>query len=737
MLPIIAGAIVLAMVTSSCRVLVNPDPADPITSDGYVTPEWIKARQDGYLAFATTALSPGSATNVIAHAERSRRDPAFSFDAAAVTPAAFAGSFSKIDNFVDTADFDLLYLMNLWYGYRDLLSPELRAAIEQRMVAFKYWYTDPQPTGVIDERWYWSENHRLLFHAEEYLSGQAFPDIVFSNDGKTGSEHKQRAAAFIDAWLTEKTRFGFSEWHSDVYYQKTAVALLTIVEWIDDPVLMRRAEMVLDLLLFDMARHLQKGNFGATHGRSYMKDKSVATDQDTFGLAKLLFDDTSLPYVSTGDPGAALFARAQRYRMPTVLPRIAKFRGPTLDKERMGVPLDPSAPVSSNPEAPYGYNFTDPANVPFWWERGGQATWQNVEMTVDQLTRYGLWESAFFKPFKPLRDIVGEDMDLARVLAQSLAPMLGFGLLTEVNTVTYRTDTVMLSSANDYRPGMFGDQHHISQATLDEYAIVFTTHPKNEPVPYDQWRDGDGYWTGSGSLPRAAQQGSAVISLYTPAFAVPGPPLETFAYLNYTHAYFPQERFDEVVQAGNWTFGRKGDGYVALWSWRPVRWRTYEPSIFTHGLTEPFDLVAEGGADNVWITQVGDAPHFGDFAAFRDAILASPPAVTPLVSDGELPGGFEVEWASPVNGTLGFGTKSPFTVNGVPHSLTNLYRYDNVWSKTPWDAPRHSDRRRRWWNRPRLRRRHTYRNVQARATAQDNRRRRRNRSGGRIKTAPM
>ena len=28
------------------------------------------------------------------------------------------------------------------------------------------------------------------------------------------------------------------------------------------------------------------------------------------------------------------------------------------------------------------------------------------------------------------------------------------------------------------------------------------------------------------------------------------------------------ERFDEVVQQNGWTFGRRGNGYVALWSWR-------------------------------------------------------------------------------------------------------------------------------------------------------------------------
>ena len=76
------------------------------------------------------------------------------------------------------------------------------------------------------------------------------------------------------------------------------------------------------------------------------------------------------------------------------------------------------------------------------------------------------------------------------------------------------------------------------------------------------------------------------------------------------------------MQQNGWTFGRKGNGYVALWSWRPTQWRTYtDPGIYTHGLTKPFDLVAPGGADDVWFTQVGDAKTFGDFATFRAAVL--------------------------------------------------------------------------------------------------------------------
>ncbi len=197
-----AVAVVVALTASACHPWTadHGGPGAPPTSDadGFVSTTWMRARQDDYLRFATAHLSPGSATNVINHAELARRDPSFHFDAAAVTPATLGDSFTRIDDFVDTSDFDLLYLMNLELGYGSQLTPQVRDAIAQRMVAFKYWYTDPQPAGIVDQRYYWTENHAMLYHVEEYLAGQTFPQTTFGNDGKTGAEHRARAAGLID-----------------------------------------------------------------------------------------------------------------------------------------------------------------------------------------------------------------------------------------------------------------------------------------------------------------------------------------------------------------------------------------------------------------------------------------------------------------------------------------------------------------------------------------------------------
>jgi hypothetical protein len=676
------GLAATGIMTSTTACSDDDKPAGQASDEGAVTLDAdFDARQREYLEVATKTLSPGAPLSVLAHFERATRDRRFTFNPSVVTPGAYRDMFRRIDTFVDTTDFDMLYLTNLWYAYGDKLPPATQAAIAQRFHTFKYWYTEPTPDGIVDNKYYWSENHRIIFHTIEYLAGREFPDDTFTNDGRAGAEHAAAAKERILRWLDEKVRFGFTEWHSNVYYQKDVTPLLTLVEFAPDREVANRAAMVLDLVLLDVAVHLQKGTFGATHGRSYMKDKSTAIDEDTFAFAKLLFDDTTMPYGEGADAGATLFARAKTYVLPPVIRTIAKYDEPIVDKEHMNVPLDAAAPVTKNPTPPFGIAYDNPENVAFWWERGAHTAWQTVELTVRALDEHDLWDSQFYRAFKPLRDAIGTNYDAARQLAQQLHPVLGFGLLSEVHTYTYRARDVMLSTAQDYRPGVFGEQYHAWQATLDERALVFTTHPKEEPEQDTQWPDSDGYWTGTGSMPRSGQHGTVSINIYAPTFEPMGPPFDSFSYVDYTHAYFPQEHFDEIERLDNWTFGRKGDGYVALWSKHKPQWRIYGAGVFTHGLTQAFDLVARGGADNIWIAEVGDAAKWKTFGAFRDAIIA---AAKPKAGADNT-----VEYTSPTEGTMTFGFHAPLTVDGHLVELHEDARIENPFVTVPFQSRRY------------------------------------------------
>lgn len=658
------------------------------SGNGYVDARTWNARQDGYLRYATESLDRGSPASIYAHLVRDRDDRRFRFDARSIRPADLQGVFDKIDAHRDTSDFDMMRLMAIWSGFRGELHPELRAAIQQRLTGFRYWFTDPLPDGVVDDKWFWSENHRLIVHTLEYLAGRSLPRTTFAFTGEPGRVHAARGRERIEAWLDEKARFGFSEWHSDVYYAKDIEPLLLLTEYAE-PDLARRAAAMLDLFLYDIAVHQVQGNFGATHGRSYMKDKSKAQDQDVFNVTKVAFGTSDQPYTSRGDATAIALASARRYRLPAVIDRIARTEQTFVDRQHMGVDIGLDQPLTATPQAPPGAPaFDDPDGIAFWWERGAVTAWPSVPLSLQVIEERNLWVTSLFAPYKPLADIAGGNPDTARSLAYSLRCQINLGLLGSVDSITWRSGDAMLSSAQDHRPGCFGHQYHAWQATLDEDAIVFTTSPGNEPRAGQRWVDADLYWNG-GPMPRTAQQGAVAVNLYAPQYVAAGPPLDAFAYLDYTHAYFPTERFDEVRTVDGWTFGRRGDGYVALWSWRPTEWRAHDPAVtFTNGLTQPFDLVAPGGADNVWITEVGDAGRNGSFDDFVAAVTAAPIEVVDLGEQAGVSQGFEVTYGSPTEGELSFSWTGPFTVDGAEVPLHRTARIDNPFTYAEEGATR-------------------------------------------------
>ncbi|HSD27566.1 MAG TPA: hypothetical protein VLL75_09685, partial [Vicinamibacteria bacterium] len=503
-----------------------------------------------------------------------------------------------------------------------------------------------------------------------------------------GAEHVTRARGFLLRWMEERWEAGFSEWLSNVYYQKDATPLLTLVEYARDAEIATRAAILLDVLLLDVATHSHGNVFAATRGRSYMKDKYRGPEDDTWGLSVLLFGRLGATgFTSVGDPGATLFARARRYRLPAAILEAATSSRVHAARTRQGFVLDENAPLGPDPEHPPGHSFEDTeANFTFWWGLGAYTAWQVVPLTVWNGDRYGLWDTELLRGFRSLRDLLGDppNVGFGQFFASLIAPLVNAGLLSEANTYTWRTPDYVLSTVQDWRKGANGGQVHAWQASFDEDALVFTTHPMNPVQPPSQWIGRDegepGYWTGTASMPRSAQHENVAIHLYSPGYA-DGGLLDFYDYEQATHAWFPQDHFDEVEQAAGWTFGRKGRGYLALWSWQATVWQDYpasELALPANGpLARSFDLVAPEGASNVWIVECGRAADWGSFAAFRDAILEARVEVAPVEAGFGL--AFDVFYDSPSQGPMTFGWEAPFVVRGESVPLHGYPRVDNPW----------------------------------------------------------
>mgnify|MGYP001824760455 CR=1 FL=1 len=650
-------------------------------SPGLIDEEIYQQRVDEYLAFATTAEHSSTPSGINAYLGRAHREPDFTWPIENVTVDSLSAVFEQIDNWEDTRDFrfmDLHWMLAL-QGDTPMtqLSPEVIAAIDERMLANRYAWDDPLPDDRVDNLWFWSENHIVITRAVEYLAGQRYPDEVFAVTGLTGAEHLERAKPFILEWISERADLGFFEWHSNVYMLKNITPLHMLAELADDPEIVVAAAMALDVCLVDMAAHNQAGAYTAPRGRTYKKDKMSALDEDVFNVAKFVFADTTADYQSTSDTGVTYFCSGQRYRPPQLVIDIALDEQTSVVRERHGVFFDGSTPVVDNPEAPYGKDFSKRENIPFWWSLGALGMWPLARSGIDYMNEFRLWETEQFAQINLLASINDYDPDRIEVWEQERAAVINFGFLSEANTYAYREPKVSLASVLDHRFGEMRDQGHAWQAAIDEEAMVFTTHPVTDSAQSTIWGEDSepGYWTGDASMPRSAQHRGTAVHIYQPKWDESTDPLVwgVFEYRPFTHAYVPQDRFDEVRQIGNWTICAKNGGYIALWSWRTPTWREYDPAVVaTDGMEQPFDLVAEGGPDNVWIVEVG-SDSGGSFDDFVAAVTAIDPSV---VRDDA---GFDVSWTSPSSGVVDWSSTGVFLVEGVEYPTGDHPRHESPW----------------------------------------------------------
>ncbi len=192
-----ALGVTLAVVPPALRPSAYADTAWADDGGERVPEDVWQARTDDYLAWATSqGLSPGSIPSVLAHAERHDRDPSFVWDSNAPDPSDYEARFQQLREFRDTGDFAINDYLFTLLGHRDQLRPDLAAAFEERILNFKYWWTEPTPHGIIDSQYYWTENHLIIYLANEFIAGQTYPDDrVRQQRHDRPTAHGPRAAA--------------------------------------------------------------------------------------------------------------------------------------------------------------------------------------------------------------------------------------------------------------------------------------------------------------------------------------------------------------------------------------------------------------------------------------------------------------------------------------------------------------------------------------------------------------
>jgi hypothetical protein len=569
-----------------------------------------------------------------------------------VAEAPILAALAKADARKDCADFGLNAVIRMLCidSKTNSLPAELREKMKATVLNFKYWYDEPGKSTTI----FTTENHEILFHTAELLAGRLYPDEVFSNSGMTGSQHVEHAMHWANSWLGFRGRFGFNEFHSNIYYNETMPALVNLVDFSGDADISTKASILLDLMAFDFANNYFKGAYATAHGRTedgkevgYAADKLPSWEST---------NETAWLMLGLGqhlDPShfTATFLATSDYVPPAILEEIANDATSSNEhRERMSPSLDEAEK--------YGIGFSTDEDITYWLTMSGLVAPHVVDGTLLLMKKYDM--SGDVSPDVGVSDDIFAKFIKAAALAHFTNPTgysemlsdLTRGIMLEsTSTYTYRTPDYQLSGAQDHQKGMSGMQELIWQASLDRYATVFTNSG-----PTLRGEDYVGGWK-----PRAMLYRNVGIIQYDRSAQMPlieamnlllGPEF-------YTLAYFPKWAFDEVVTKGHWTFGRKGDGYVGLYSFKKPYWNA-------NGI----ELHAPG-KQNLYIVEMGSQSENGSFEAFMSGLAgAKVEAKYKLM-------GFDVAYASPSQGLVKVSWEGPMTVNGNVVDTGPYKRFDD------------------------------------------------------------
>ncbi|PAE38037.1 hypothetical protein [Bacillus sp. 7884-1] len=482
-----------------------------------------------------------------------------------------------IDYRLDCADFRMVTVLRTLYSYSSLLTDNTIQEMRNTILSFKYWMDEPGD----DSMCYWSENHQLLFFTCGYVAGRYYQNELFTNSYLTGAQLSEKFRGKIFIWLKHRFEHGFIEWHSNTYYEEDIAPLALLIDFGDEEI-KNKAAIIMDLILADMAMHLYKGLFSVTSGRCYEVQKREPLTQDVLEINEFLFGNRYKQELDYTRISANLFL-CKNYELPKVIFEIANDKEPGVIKTSMGHDLDELEQLRAEKgEVTAGY---------IQWAMESFTNLQSIRETMRMFRAYNMKANDFLKDLKML-DIKSFSF-LLPLVTKMLNPVSNGVAIQKVNSYTYRKANYILSTAQNYYPGTFGDQHHIWQATLNKDISIFSTHP-GAPIFDDNARNfSPSYWVGNGIQPHSAQFENVHLSIYKvdqrKGF------MERHR-IEFTHAHFPIDRFEQAHIEGKYAFGTKECVHVAL----------IGGSDLVVNPNDRYDLI-QHGKTTYWIFEVSDS----------------------------------------------------------------------------------------------------------------------------------
>jgi hypothetical protein len=497
------------------------------------------------------------------------------------------GTLEYVKNEYDCADFNLVNLIRILYEFEQKIPPAYKNKIEDVLFNFRYWLDEPGENSMC----YWSENHQILFASAEYLVGQKYPDVVFPNSGLTGRQHMEKARARILDWTSMRWNYGFTEFYSNVYYKEDIAGLINLIDFSSDEEITKKSQIVMDLLFYDVATQNHKNIFISVSGRAYENNRKGGPEATLGGLTQYYWGNGKK--IKAGMMYGLMVT--SKYKLPPVLNEIALDSSDVIIKQRNG--LDISELES---EGYYGINTR---SLMMQWGMEAFVNPTVVRNSLSHIRTNRMFSNDFIGDFKNLDFSLLRLFHLEPFVIKATNPQYIGTAIQKGNTYTYKTKDYSIYTVQNYQPGNYADQHHVFGMNVKNQFSIFHCHPAVEP---ESKIKSPNYWVGYGHLPHSVQDKNVNLSIYN----IPGKKgMMEEELLNYTHAYFPENKFDTTLLVNNYIFGKKGETYCAFIGANRFKYRDGTR-----------DDIIQNGKQVYWITEASSKNQDGSFENFINRI---------------------------------------------------------------------------------------------------------------------
>lgn len=453
-----------------------------------------------------------------------------------------------INNRYDCSDFRMVCIIRSLYKYPDLLTEHTLKQMKQTVLDFKYNMADPGYDGMC----FWSENHQLLFSTIEYLAGCLYPSEVFNNTKQTGIFHQERAFKQLNYWFKTRFELGFVEFHSNTYYEEDIAPLSLLIDCSNDVSITKQATILMDLLMLDFALLNHKGYFSAASGRCYEDQKKDPNKQDILDIMKKAFN---LGPIENYDYTrlSAEFILNKNYQVPKVILEISKDTSTLIIKDSFGLYLDEVDTYFKNQKDYFTKGL-------YLWSMESFTNHESIELTIDMFHDWQLKHNTFLKDMKTFDNVFFKRLNLLKPMISILNPTTQGVAIQRANVYTYKHKDYFLSTAQMHVPKTFGDQQHVGGALVDTVS-VFVTHPAKAFFKDNSRNFSPSYWVGNGIMPYAFQDKQTALYVFDLS------PRKGFLEKKralFTHCYFNESAFDEVIYTKYAIIGIKGKAMIGI-----------------------------------------------------------------------------------------------------------------------------------------------------------------------------